>query len=175
MAELASSMSHNEAEEEKLLGNKDLSEFEYVIDEHLNKPLRQQAKIRNDLNEHLADENRMAVEWDDTEEPLEIVEVKKEPEWDCESVLSLRSNLSNHPGRVGRPERINHKALEGPAKAPLPEIDEATVVELPEVSTYHPQLKGSIGEGPNHSNFSDQSSVRILGIERKPRKTTSSK
>ena len=24
------------------------------------------------------------------------------------------------------------------------------------------KLKGSIGEGPNHSNFSDQSSVRIL-------------
>ena len=27
-----------------------------------------------------------------------------------------------------------------------------------------PSLKGSIGEGPNRSNFSDQSSVRILGI-----------
>ena len=27
---------------------------------------------------------------------------------------------------------------------------------------------GSIGEGPNHSNYSDQSSVRILGIRRKP-------
>ena len=27
-----------------------------------------------------------------------------------------------------------------------------------------PELKGSIGEGPNHSNFSDRSSVRILGI-----------
>ena len=38
-----------------------------------------------------------------------------------------------------------------------------------------PGLKGSIAEGPNHSNFSDWSSVRILGIERKPRKTTSSK
>ena len=25
-----------------------------------------------------------------------------------------------------------------------------------------PELKGSIGEGPNHSNFSDQSSVKIL-------------
>ena len=32
-----------------------------------------------------------------------------------------------------------------------------------------PRLKGSIGEGPNHSNFSDRSSVRILGIQRKPR------
>ena len=26
---------------------------------------------------------------------------------------------------------------------------------------YPPQLKGSIGGGPNHSNFSDQSSVKI--------------
>ena len=25
-----------------------------------------------------------------------------------------------------------------------------------------PKLKGSIGEGPNHSNFSDQSSVKLL-------------
>ena len=25
-----------------------------------------------------------------------------------------------------------------------------------------PKVKGSIGEGPNHSNFSDESSVRIL-------------
>ena len=36
-------------------------------------------------------------------------------------------------------------------------------------------LKGSIGEGPNQMNYSDQSSVRILGIQRKPRKNTSSK
>ena len=27
------------------------------------------------------------------------------------------------------------------------------------------ELKGSIGEGPNHSNFPDRSSVRILGIQ----------
>ena len=27
---------------------------------------------------------------------------------------------------------------------------------------YVPELKGSIGEGSNHSNFSDQSSVKIL-------------
>ena len=38
-----------------------------------------------------------------------------------------------------------------------------------------PKLKGSVGEGPNQTNYSDRSSVRILGIERKPRKTTSSK
>ena len=38
-----------------------------------------------------------------------------------------------------------------------------------------PRSKGSIGEGSNHSYFSNRNSVRILGIERKPRKTTSSK
>ena len=31
---------------------------------------------------------------------------------------------------------------------------------------------GSIGEGPNHSNFSHQSLVKTLGIQRKPRKAT---
>ena len=37
------------------------------------------------------------------------------------------------------------------------------------------ELKGSIGGGPNHSNFSDRSSVRILGIQRKPRKAPARK
>ena len=36
---------------------------------------------------------------------------------------------------------------------------------IPEAFAKIPKLKGSIGEGPNHSNFSDRSSVRILGIE----------
>ena len=36
-----------------------------------------------------------------------------------------------------------------------------------------PGLKGSVGEGPNQTNYSDQSSIRILGIEIKPRKTIS--
>ena len=36
-----------------------------------------------------------------------------------------------------------------------------------------PGLKGSIGEGPNQTNYSDRSSVRILGIQRKPRKAPS--
>ena len=37
------------------------------------------------------------------------------------------------------------------------------------------ELKGSVGEGPNQTNYSDRSSIRILGIQRKPRKGTSSK
>ena len=46
---------------------------------------------------------------------------------------------------------------------------------LPLASPAAPKLKGSIVEGPNHSNYSDQSSVRILGIQRKPRKAPSRK
>ena len=34
-------------------------------------------------------------------------------------------------------------------------------------SQEEPKLKGSIGEGPNHSNFSDQSSVKIQEIQLK--------
>ena len=32
------------------------------------------------------------------------------------------------------------------------------------------ELKGSVGEGPNQTNYLDRSSVRILGIQRIPRK-----
>ena len=39
---------------------------------------------------------------------------------------------------------------------------EARAGEGPPEDAAEPELKGSIGEGPNHSNFSDRSSVRIL-------------
>ena len=32
------------------------------------------------------------------------------------------------------------------------------------LSEFEPKLKGSVGEGPNQTNHSDRSSVRILGI-----------
>ena len=45
------------------------------------------------------------------------------------------------------------------------------VLQVPERVERHevrePELKGSIGEGPNHSNFSDQSSVKIVSEFRK--------
>ena len=34
-----------------------------------------------------------------------LVPAKRAPEWDCESVLSSRSNLFNHPGLIARPRR----------------------------------------------------------------------
>ena len=69
-------------------------------------------------------------------------------------------------------DRAKHREAKKAAKTAAVH---AEVLERLEARELRPKLKGSIGEGPNHSNFSDRSSVRILGIERKPRKTTSSK
>jgi hypothetical protein len=33
--------------------------------------------------------------------------LEKEDKWDCESVLSLRSNLENHPARIAEPQRVS--------------------------------------------------------------------
>jgi hypothetical protein len=58
----------------------------------------------------------------DVEEDLSdivVVPVSNVPEWDCESVLSTRSNLYNHPGLIARPKREPKKAA--------PEI--ATILE----------------------------------------------
>ena len=46
------------------------------------------------------------------------------------------------------------------------------LIPKPAALWYQPSLKGSIGEGPNHSDYSDQSSVRILGIRRELSEST---
>ena len=48
--------------------------------------------------------------------------------------------------------------------------EEALGREVLDVREVHrePGLEASIGEGPNHSNFSDQSSARTLGIRNEP-------
>lgn len=57
------------------------------------------------------------------------------PQWDCESVLSLRTNTTNHPGRVKRTDRI--KVSDKPEKNPVMEAveEEDEIVEFPEVTT----------------------------------------
>ena len=44
----------------------------------------------------------------------------------------------------------------------LEKVPDAPPVKVKRTAPRYPKLKGSIGEGPNHSNFSDRSSVRIL-------------
>ena len=55
------------------------------------------------------------------------------------------------------------------AALPLPMLHQLALQkeELQTSSQRKPELKGSIGEGPNQTNYSDRSSVRILGIEKK--------
>ena len=48
------------------------------------------------------------------------------------------------------------------ALAGVGQVDAAAVHALIDVAGVVPELKGSIGEGSNHSNFSHQSSVKFL-------------
>ena len=78
------------------------------------------------------------------------------------------------PDELHQNARGQHRKIRGEALDPR-EVPEELPRELRLRGAVHPppKLKGSIGEGPNHSNFSDRSSVRILGIQRKPRKAPS--
>eukprot|EP00955_Chlamydomonas_euryale_P055198 356057-Chlamydomonas_euryale.AAC.1 len=42
---------------------------------------------------------------DPFETATRVVVVERDDRWDCESVLSLRSNTENHPGRISEPQR----------------------------------------------------------------------
>ena len=57
------------------------------------------------------------------------VPVRNVPEWDCESVLSGRSNLYNHPGLIERPKR-EMRARRIPDQAVIAEEDESEEVNV---------------------------------------------
>lgn len=144
-------------EPEGLENGRCIDEYESVLDDFLAKPLKLKAKIANALDAHIGEgeEGEEAEEEDEdcrvghASRTLALVEeddgalsdseiAKKfdkvtvsEDAFDCESVLSLRSNTSNHPGRIHRPEKDKRK----PPMAAVVEEAEEKVVELPEVST----------------------------------------
>ena len=64
---------------------------------------------------------------------FEIVESVQEDNWDCESVLSLRSNTTNHPGKVNRLTVAGPKKAKKKKGAVLAPIDEDDEVILPEI------------------------------------------
>lgn len=71
------------------------------------------------------------VDLPDDETEIVIVPASNVPDWDCESVLSTRSNIFNHPGLIRR-------TLAGPrrAKAPVvPAIEEAYEEKEAEIDT----------------------------------------
>jgi protein LTV1 len=126
-----------EAEEGELCGKQNLATFDYLIDEHFDKAAREKVNIRQELDSHLGGETVIPELEELGAEPLETLEIRVAPEFDCESVLSLRSNISNHPGKVGRPDRI--KPVSEKPERVLPNISEDDAVELPEVSTFRPK------------------------------------
>ena len=70
-----------------------------------------------------------------------IVPVSNVPDWDCQSVLSTRSNLFNHPGLILRPQREVRKPV---AAAFIPEEEEVTVeTPVKEICTFRKK-----GESP---------------------------
>ena len=61
-----------------------------------------------------------------------LVPVSNVPEWDCESVLSTRSTIYNHPGKIFRPPR---RLKETPTIAEEVELEVVTP-EMKSVSTF---------------------------------------
>ena len=58
------------------------------------------------------------------------VPVRGVPEWDCESVLSSRSNIYNHPGLICRPRRTDGKAKRLMSQPPVIE-EESDLLDTP--------------------------------------------
>ena len=72
-----------------------------------------------------------------------LVPESKKPDWDCESVLSSRSNIFNHPGKILRPpkERKSKPVPEQPL-TPLNEEDDECKegeIDTPVISTFRPR------------------------------------
>lgn len=79
---------------------------------------------------------------DAPDDGLEVVVVpeSKKPEWDCESVLSSRSNIFNHPGKILRPPRENRAkpSLDAETLTPVAE-DVEEEMDTPVISTFRPK------------------------------------
>ena len=79
--------------------------------------------------------------------------------------LALPQDLQAHIRRLTLQRATKGEAAGGTQGSPWrPEVIEARGGGPPSAGAApgRPELKGSIGEGPNHSNFSHQSSVKIL-------------
>ena len=84
---------------------------------------------------------------DDGVDIVLIPECKK-PEWDCESILSSRSNIFNHPGKILRPPKpskmtrpVHESDLvdSSTLTAVAEEEDDQDAIDTPVISTYRPR------------------------------------
>jgi len=156
----------DDLDESELCGHKNLDKYESALDEYLAAPERLKEKVLVGIDKHL--EEQKAEEEKEKEEALKVkaltldvedgngddlalighlgdykrADIANPLEYDCESILSFRSNLSNHPGKVSRPDRIKVKNsdLVAPPAKKLKALEEGEEdeegVELPEVITF---------------------------------------
>jgi len=113
-----------ELEEEDLEGGADaLKDYEFVLDQQI-QDMATAKKVQKDMEvstktmlkskiqetcEDLQDEEK---EMKDVEEKIAAMSKKKEKEkWDCESILSTYSNVSNHPSLISEPRRNKVKQI----------------------------------------------------------------
>ena len=101
-------------------------ESSFAADEDDPEQIRQecleQTKRLVSMNERF---QRSVLDVEDDLSDIVVVPVNNVPEWDCESVLSARSNLYNHPGLIARPKRA----------AKIATISEETIAETTEAET----------------------------------------
>lgn len=145
-------------EEEEIEGHLDLENVEEVLDEYLDDKRNEANKLKS-VNEpikgkldnipRVIGETKAIIEkyylGDDDGAQTESGEESEDESrtWDCESVLSTLSNVSNRPGRIGKLQIIKKPV---PAMKTVAENDKESeddelddVVELPDVVTERPK------------------------------------
>ena len=85
------------------------------------------------IKHHLGLDNDDDNEEESDDSDYDIVEKPKEDEWDVESVLSTKTNTTNHPGKVNRLTVAGPKKSHKKKGAILAPIDEEDEVILPEI------------------------------------------
>ncbi len=104
---------------------------------------------------------------------LETVVIDRGERWDCESVLSLRSNLDNHPGRIVEPQM--RTGARGGAKIALshktgmPVLDRGTVKGGMGVSETI-QEEDSVSADDSGSDVSESDTLQGAGLVLERRK-----
>jgi protein LTV1 len=71
-----------------------------------------------------------------------LVPAAKKPDWDCESVLSTRSNIYNHPGMIFRPPKEKKKpapVIEAVPEENQQDVQDNNEIDTPVISTFRPK------------------------------------
>lgn len=145
-----------ELDEDQAIGLQDIDTYDDVLDDYISKQIdwatgiaqARDEEVReaeeaglSSLHAHLGIGSEFSGEAEsetDGEEELEVRVVKRGEQWDCESVLSMRSNLSNHPGKIDRISIRRPKRVK-PILEDLEDLPEEDAVILPELRNERPK------------------------------------